>query len=195
MIENSTKLLFIVSALCFWNYTLGFRSFSIEIDDVQYEYNDKIMSHFSLQMYNANGRNKVNGSFSFAINMNEMQLVNWVKLKKNDGKRPTIYNVSIDLCNYFGNPVTSWNPIAAGRIKILENYIQKFPKKCPVKKNRVFRVVAMYYDEALLPPYVPIVNFTGVLALVKGGTLAYKITVDCHVERIDTKRNRQTKKT
>uniref|UniRef100_A0A1I8P3H6 Uncharacterized protein n=1 Tax=Stomoxys calcitrans TaxID=35570 RepID=A0A1I8P3H6_STOCA len=146
-------------------FSLCFRSFTTEINTIHYEFNSKILSNFSLELLSCNDRNKINGSFSLAKNLNGMDALNWVTLDTKNGKQPTLYNLTSDVCKFVGKYDDYFNPVHSGVVKLIKKFIKGLPPHCPFKKSNTISVMGFYLDEDLLPPYLPDVNFTGFLGL------------------------------
>ncbi|XP_013107447.2 uncharacterized protein LOC106087086 [Stomoxys calcitrans] len=148
----------------------------------------------SVELIHEDGRNKLNGSFSFAQDFNDLHIFNWVILNRPNGKRPTLYNVSVSACKFLDNSAKNLNPIFATVLQLLKKYITGFPRKCPLQKNLEHLMKGIYFDEDMMPPYLPENNFTGVIGFMRANIMGFKVTLKARVESKFKGDNRRGKK-
>ncbi|XP_059220565.1 uncharacterized protein LOC131995689 [Stomoxys calcitrans] len=157
------------------------RSFLIDIDDLHYEFHPNATKSASLYLVNCGSQRKLYGSVSYEEELNNLRLTNWATIARSNGKRVTIYNITIDICDFLRNSYSQVNPFFRAIMQMLKSYVQGIPKKCPLKKNVILMVKGFYYNEELFPPYIPEANFTGYLLLSRGNTSVLKVSLAAHV--------------
>ncbi|XP_059220556.1 uncharacterized protein LOC131995685 [Stomoxys calcitrans] len=159
----------------------GLNSFVIQIDAIRNEFNPN-KTKGSIYLLDCGAHKKMYASVSFMENIDTLQITNWVQLKRNTGKTATVYNITIDLCDFLENNYNVKNLIFNVVMKLFKKFLKGLPSKCPLKKNKTLLLRGFYFDEDMFPPYIPDTNFTGFIGLSQRNSSLLKSFITARVE-------------
>ncbi|XP_075150500.1 uncharacterized protein LOC142224604 [Haematobia irritans] len=140
------------------------------------------MKQFSMILFKSGERNKINGSLSFVEDVKNFDIVSWITVNDRFGKRTNLFNVTVDGCRILENVNNNFNPILGSILQTIKKFVYNLPPRCPVKKNRTLTVSNYFYDEDMLPPYLPVGSFTPFFGIITKDVYAYKIFLTARVE-------------
>ncbi|XP_059220568.1 uncharacterized protein LOC131995690 [Stomoxys calcitrans] len=167
------------------------RSFIMDFETLNYEFNPKIMKNVNFKLIDYNKRKAINGSFTLTEELHELQIVHWVAGTKSNGQFWNVYNITLDACKILENTYGKINPLASIFINELKKHMKDLPKKCPFKKDKPYSVINFHLNEELFPPYLPEIVFGATLGFVRYNELFANFTITAYVESKNGQKFRQ----
>lgn len=103
-------------------------------ESMETDFNKKYIKNISLKLINIKNRKTINGSFILTKDISEFTVDQWVAQHKSNGKFWTVYNFTLNGCQFIENSFGNKYPLAGIFQKEIRKAMPDLPRKCPLKK-------------------------------------------------------------
>lgn len=105
----------------------------MNIESIRYDFNPEY-SKMNLNVVSLKNRNAINGTTEIIKDHTDFKLLIWIKSSQSKGKTWTLFNVSLDGCEFIGNKWGKLNLISRITLQEIKKSFAGLPHRCPLKK-------------------------------------------------------------
>lgn len=105
----------------------------MNFESIKYDFNPEF-AKMNLNLVSIKNRKAINGTTEFLEDITGFKLSIWIKSVQTKGRPWTLFNVSLDGCDFIENKWGKLNLISSVTLKEIKKSFGGLPPRCPMKK-------------------------------------------------------------